>query len=64
MPEMSAEPLIGMRCVACRKDEPTVTDAEIADYRPQIPYWDIIEVDGIPQLRRSFRFAGFADRPE
>ena len=24
-----------MKCVACRKDEPTVTDAEIAEFVPK-----------------------------
>ena len=26
-----------MRCTACRGDEPTLTDAEIAEMRPQVP---------------------------
>ena len=26
-----------MKCVACRKDEPTVTDAEIAEFHPPRP---------------------------
>jgi 4a-hydroxytetrahydrobiopterin dehydratase len=59
MSDVPTEPLVGMRCIACRRDEPTVTDAEIAEYRPQIPDWDIIEVEGIQQLRRAFRFPDF-----
>jgi hypothetical protein len=30
-----------MKCVACRKDAPTVTDAETAEFHPQVPDWEI-----------------------
>ena len=29
------ETLTQMSCLACRKDEPTVTDAEIAEFHPK-----------------------------
>ena len=41
------ETLTQMRCVACRKDAPTVTDAEIAEFHRQVSDWDIVEPDGI-----------------
>ena len=44
------ETLTQMKCVACRKDEPTVTDAEIAEFHPQVSDWDIVELDGIKRL--------------
>ena len=44
------------RCVACRKDSPRVTDAEIAELKPQVVAWDIVEHRGIPRLERTFRF--------
>jgi 4a-hydroxytetrahydrobiopterin dehydratase len=44
------ETLTQMKCVACRKDEPTVTDAEIAEFRPQVSDWEIVELDGIKTL--------------
>lgn len=47
-------------CVACRRDAPRVTDAEIAELQPQIPDWQHITVDGIPRLERVFRFTDFA----
>ncbi|HYK86520.1 MAG TPA: 4a-hydroxytetrahydrobiopterin dehydratase [Ktedonobacteraceae bacterium] len=53
--------LTQMTCVACRKGEPTVTDAEIAEFQPQIPDWQIIEVDGIQRLQRVFTFSNFVD---
>jgi 4a-hydroxytetrahydrobiopterin dehydratase len=60
MPELPAESLVGMRCVACRRDEPTVSDAELAARRPEIPEWEVVEFDGIKRLRREFPFADFA----
>ena len=54
------ETLRQMGCVACRRDEPTLTDAEVAAFRGQVPEWDIVEVDGIKRLRRAFPFADFA----
>src|SRR5260370_13130614 len=51
--------LTQMKCVACRKGEPTLTDAEIAEFRPQLPAWNIIEVDGIKRLERGLNFDTF-----
>jgi len=48
-----------MKCVACRKGEPTVTDAEIAEFHPQVPEWQIVERDGIKRLERVFKFDNF-----
>jgi 4a-hydroxytetrahydrobiopterin dehydratase len=52
--------LIGMRCVACRGGEPTLTDDEVTALLPQVPGWEVIEIDGIRRLRRVFRFPDFA----
>jgi 4a-hydroxytetrahydrobiopterin dehydratase len=54
------ETLAEMRCVACRRDAPTVTDHETEELLPQIPDWELIEVDGIKRLRQVFRFGDFA----
>ena len=54
------ETLTQMKCVACRKGAPTVTDAEIAEFHPQVSDWDILELDGIKRLRRVFSFDDFA----
>ena len=48
-----------MKCTACRKGEPTVTEAEIAELHPQVPEWRIIERDGIRHLEGTFRFEDF-----
>ncbi len=47
------------RCVACRSDAPRVTDEQIAELKPQIPGWEIVEQSGIPHLKRTYRFPDF-----
>ena len=54
------EALREMRCVACRSDAPTVTEAEIAELQPEVPDWEITEQEGIKKLNRVFRFDDFA----
>lgn len=56
--------LTDMRCVPCRGDEPVVTDAQIIEMNPQIPEWEVIEVDGIKRLRRVFKFKNFVQALE
>ena len=52
--------LTEMKCTACRGDEPTLTDAEIAELHPQVPEWQVLERQGIKRLERTFRFDNFA----
>jgi 4a-hydroxytetrahydrobiopterin dehydratase len=54
------EPLTQQTCVACRRDAPQVTEAEIEELRPQIPDWELVELDGIKRLRRVFPTDDFA----
>ena len=58
--EQNMTDLVGMKCVACRGDEPPATDAEIATYQPFIPEWKIGERENIKRLERTFRFKNFA----
>jgi 4a-hydroxytetrahydrobiopterin dehydratase len=53
------ETLTQMKCVACSRDAPTVTDEEIAELRPQVPDWELVEVDGVKRLTRAFAFPDF-----
>ncbi len=55
------EPLTSFKCVACRGGEPTVTDAEIAEYKPQVPEWQIVEREGMKRLERTFKFKNFVE---
>ena len=49
------------QCVACRGGEPTLTDAEIGELHPQIPAWQIKEVDGGKRLERIFKLKNFIE---
>lgn len=50
--------------MACRAGEPTVTDSEIDMLLPQIPEWQVKEVDGIKRLERVFKLKNFAQALE
>ncbi len=46
-------------CEACRIGAPTVDAAEAKALLPQIPNWSMIDVDGIKQLQRQYKFKNF-----
>jgi len=52
--------LTSMKCVPCRGGEPPLSRAEIDDLTPQVPDWEVIEVEDIPRLKRAFKFKNFA----
>src|SRR5262249_11171740 len=56
--------LTAEKCVACRRDAPTVTGAEIAELQPEVPEWELVEIDGVERLRRVFTFDDFAEALE
>jgi len=58
------ERLTQMKCVACRKGVPTVTDAEIVEFHPQVADWEIVELDAIKRLTRVYSFDDFAQALE
>lgn len=51
--------LTQMKCVACRRDAPRATEAEIAEYLLQTPDWEIVERENIKRLERVFKFDDF-----
>ena len=54
------ETLVQMKCVACRGDEPPLSDDEIVELLPQVPKWIVSERDGIKRLERVYKFHNFA----
>ncbi|HEY5701842.1 MAG TPA: 4a-hydroxytetrahydrobiopterin dehydratase [Gammaproteobacteria bacterium] len=48
-------------CEACRAGAPRVTPEETREFKPQIPDWDIIEVDGVQRLVRTYKFSNFRE---
>ncbi len=49
------------KCVACRRDSPSVTEPEIADLHPAVREWALRDEAGIPRLERVFRFRNFQE---
>ena len=49
------------KCVACRCDEPALTDSEISELHPQIAEWQIKEVNDIKRLERVFKLKNFVE---
>ena len=47
-------------CEVCRIGAPTVSDTEANELLSQLPDWNLINVDGINQLQRVFKFKNFA----
>ncbi len=47
-------------CEACRPDAPRVTEEETQQLLQDVPQWQIVDQDGIKQLRRVFTFGDFA----
>lgn len=53
-----------MKCVACRAGEPKLSEAEIESLHPQIPEWQVLDVDGMKRLERVYKFKNFAQALE
>ncbi|PSB02075.1 4a-hydroxytetrahydrobiopterin dehydratase [Merismopedia glauca] len=47
------------KCVACSGNSPGMTEAEITELKPQIPEWEIIQVNGEQRLERIYKFPNF-----
>jgi len=56
--------LSDMKCVACRGTEPTLTKSQIDQFMPQVPEWQVKEVNGEKRLERVFKFKNFAQALE
>jgi len=49
------------RCEACRVGAPLVAQAEIDEFMPQLPGWEIIETEGIRKLSRTYKLKDFKE---
>jgi 4a-hydroxytetrahydrobiopterin dehydratase len=52
--------LTKQKCEACHVGAPRVTDAEVAELKPQVPDWQLVLRDDIWRLERAFEFQDFA----
>jgi 4a-hydroxytetrahydrobiopterin dehydratase len=53
--------LTEMKCVPCRGGEPLLSDAQITEFMPFVPAWQVKKVDGIKRLERVFKLKNFAE---
>ncbi len=51
--------LADKNCEACRAGAPLATLEDIAEYLPQLPGWQIIEVAGVNRLEKVYKFKNF-----
>jgi len=56
--------LAKMKCVPCSGEEPALTGDEIRAMQKEVPEWEVEQVDGIPRLKRAFKFKNFAQALE
>ena len=50
-----------LKCVACRGGDPTLTEAQLVQFMPQVPEWQVKEVNGEKRLERIFKFKNFSE---
>jgi 4a-hydroxytetrahydrobiopterin dehydratase len=47
-----------------KADSPSISETEVARLQSEIPEWSIIDVDGVPRLKRQFDFKNFVEALE
>lgn len=47
------------QCEACRPDAPKATEEEKRSLSADVPDWDIVEIDGEEQLKRTYKLKNF-----
>ena len=52
--------LENLSCEPVRGGDAPLTDTEMAELKPQIAGWEVVELDGIKRLRRVFEFKDFS----
>jgi len=53
--------LAAKQCVACRADAPRATPEEKQYYMAQLPEWNLVRVEGMDRLTRTFSFKNFTE---
>ncbi|MGR8981597.1 MAG: 4a-hydroxytetrahydrobiopterin dehydratase [Gammaproteobacteria bacterium] len=53
--------LTGKTCEVCRIGAPQASQKEIDEFMPQLQGWELIEIDGIKQLQKTFKFHDFEE---
>jgi 4a-hydroxytetrahydrobiopterin dehydratase len=58
---MKMAELINQKCVPCESDIPPMTEDEIKEVQKEVPEWQVVAVQGVQHLKRTFKFGNFAD---
>lgn len=51
--------LAAMDCIHVKGDSSPASEEELKEYQSQVPEWGIVEENGVPRLRRVFKFDNF-----
>ena len=49
------------KCIPCRKGDSALADAEVKDLLPQIPEWELVNIDGVNRLQRVFKLKNYVE---
>jgi len=52
--------LAQQKCIPCESEIPPLSDDEISELKQELPHWQVVEVEGVPRLKRRFDFKNFA----
>ena len=50
-----------LKCVACRGGEPKLTDEQINEFQPQVPNWQVKEIEGVKRLEHVYKLKNFVE---
>jgi len=53
--------LTSKTCEVCRMGAPLASQEEINEFMPQLQGWELIEIDGMKRLKKTFKFDNFED---
>jgi len=53
--------LIKKQCEVCKVGSPLLTSEEISEFKLQIPDWEIVNIEGVNRLKRTFKFSNFKE---
>jgi len=52
--------LARFHCVPCRGGEPVLEETQIVELKPQVPDWQVVEVEGVKRLTRTFKLKNYS----
>lgn len=58
---MAMAALREQECEACRADAPKLSIEQTEKLLPEVPEWEVIDIDSVPRLQRRFRFKNFVE---